>query len=385
VNIPRVSIVIPSYNHANYIAEAIESAINQTYTNIEIIIIDDGSSDDSLYIIENYANKDPRIQVISQPNTGSHATINRGISLARGGFIAILNSDDRFTPSRIDRLLSVCEKRNLDFVSTGITLINAKGKSLTDEDHWWVRMYEGFRDKLLNDGALRALFFGNYTVSTSNFFFRRELYGSLGPLRNLRYVLDWDYAFQALLSNPDKYDCLIDEPLLDYRLHGKNTITSGVIRSAIEANRMLVRYGALVYPDAEHLLRQIQRNLRFQRHQVRERDSREHNAAMGQLRNELQAINEELQIINGELRTVIDALEKNVAGIQNDLNNTRSDKLSLEIKYDEIVLINQDIATQNHNLRNYIQHMSASRSYRLGRSITAPFRWMQKILRHNGE
>ena len=81
--VPAVSVVIPSYNHARFLGEAIESVLAQTMPDLELIVLDDGSSDESIAIAEAIAARDGRVKVHAQPNAGSHETINRGLAMAR--------------------------------------------------------------------------------------------------------------------------------------------------------------------------------------------------------------------------------------------------------------------------------------------------------------
>jgi glycosyltransferase involved in cell wall biosynthesis len=98
-----VSVVIPAYNAQRYIAEALASARAQTYPNLEIIVVDDGSRDETLNIVEAVTAKDNRVHLVRQPNRGVAAARNRGIELARGDFIAPLDADDIWHPEKIAR------------------------------------------------------------------------------------------------------------------------------------------------------------------------------------------------------------------------------------------------------------------------------------------
>lgn len=236
--ISAVSVIIPSYNHSRYIGESIESVLKQSFQDFELIVVDDGSNDGSLDIIQRYAIADSRVTVVKQANSGSHAAINRGISMARGVFVSILNSDDRYALSRLERLYNLCSESDIDFAVTDVQLINEASCIVHDHKHEWNRMVESYRRCVRNKGAIEGLFYGNYTVSTSNFFFRKTLFTEIGPFNPFRYVLDWDYALRAALKNSAKFSYLIDEPLLDYRLHSKNTILSGMPTAAIEASHM---------------------------------------------------------------------------------------------------------------------------------------------------
>src|SRR6056297_934697 len=98
---PLVSVIIPSYNHAQYIESAIESVLAQTYPNIELIIVDDGSSDNSHEVIRKYE-EHPQISIIlNKKNKGQSAVINQALATSSGKYIAILPSDDWFLPEKI--------------------------------------------------------------------------------------------------------------------------------------------------------------------------------------------------------------------------------------------------------------------------------------------
>ncbi len=99
---PRVTVFIPVYNREKYVGEAIESILDQTFSDFEILLIDDGSTDDSVEIIRSYS--DPRIRLTSNKrNFGIPATRNKGVELARGQYIAMLDSDDRAYPNRLEK------------------------------------------------------------------------------------------------------------------------------------------------------------------------------------------------------------------------------------------------------------------------------------------
>ncbi len=102
-----ISVVIPVYNGERTIAETLESVLNQTYRNLEIIIIDDGSTDDSLNIISQY--DDSRIQVFSYPNSGVSKSRNRGITLAQGQYISFIDADDLWTREKLIKQIEVLQ------------------------------------------------------------------------------------------------------------------------------------------------------------------------------------------------------------------------------------------------------------------------------------
>ena len=106
----KISILMPSYNYASYIREAIESVIKQTYTNWELIIIDDASTDSSLGIIKEYLRKDPRIKlVINEKNLGLAKTLKKGIRFAESSWIAFLECDDIFQPTSLEKKIEAAQ------------------------------------------------------------------------------------------------------------------------------------------------------------------------------------------------------------------------------------------------------------------------------------
>lgn len=111
----KVSIIIPAYNVENYIFRAIESCIKQTYRNIEIIIVDDGSSDNTLKIIDKYEKIDNRIKKISKKNEGVSSTRNKGLEISTGDYIIFLDSDDWLESNTVEYLINMA-KKNKDYL-----------------------------------------------------------------------------------------------------------------------------------------------------------------------------------------------------------------------------------------------------------------------------
>ena len=103
---PLVSILMPVYNCAPFLKSAIESILNQTYKNFELIVIDDGSTDTSLKVIKHYASIDKRIRFVSRENKGLVDTINEMVKLAKGDYIARMDGDDISMPTRIEKQLN---------------------------------------------------------------------------------------------------------------------------------------------------------------------------------------------------------------------------------------------------------------------------------------
>lgn len=125
-----VSIVMPAYNCEKYVTEAIDSVLAQTHKSWELLVIDDGSKDNTPQIINEYGNKDFRIKPFSSDkNTGVSATRNRGIELASGDWIAFLDSDDMWEPTKLEKQLKIAEKESAEFLFTRASYINEEGES----------------------------------------------------------------------------------------------------------------------------------------------------------------------------------------------------------------------------------------------------------------
>jgi glycosyltransferase involved in cell wall biosynthesis len=127
---PKISVISPVYNVAPYIRKCIESLLSQTYSNFELILVDDGSTDESGTICDEYAAKDYRIRVIHQANQGVSAARNRGIELAKGIYIAFVDADDKVEPNYLAVLQARCAQTNADICCCDY-LEESGGKKLT--------------------------------------------------------------------------------------------------------------------------------------------------------------------------------------------------------------------------------------------------------------
>jgi glycosyltransferase involved in cell wall biosynthesis len=126
--IPKVSIVIPSYNYGHYMGATIESILAQTYTDFELLILDDGSQDDSFTIAQRYAHEDPRVRVWQQTNSGPIETVNRLMAQTRGEFVAKVDADDQWLPERLTwAMTDMAEDPDLSATFCGYLIIDGSG------------------------------------------------------------------------------------------------------------------------------------------------------------------------------------------------------------------------------------------------------------------
>ena len=111
-----ISVIVPAYNVEDYLGECLDSIINQTFTDIEIICVNDGSVDSTLDIFNDYASRDERINVISQENKGLSGARNTGLKHAKGKYIYFMDSDDYLEVNALERMYSAAEEKSADIV-----------------------------------------------------------------------------------------------------------------------------------------------------------------------------------------------------------------------------------------------------------------------------
>lgn len=244
---PRVSVIIPAYNHALWIKQAVHSVFQQSFSDWELIIIDDASTDNTWAVLERecaaFAAVNPQNIVTHRhsQNQGASATLNEGLSRSRGEYIAILNSDDVWHKARLARLVEYSEQQACDFVASGVTLWDQHSTQTSASEPHWLAWYDRLCAEFdQTHDFLQTLLLGNFLITTSNFFLRREVYERCGGFAELRYVHDYDYAFRLYQYGASMH-CLSDEVLLNYRLHGDNTIRERPLAAQQENMALLLR------------------------------------------------------------------------------------------------------------------------------------------------
>jgi len=265
---PLVSVVIPAYNHEQFIGAAIDSVLNQTMGDLELIIVDDGSTDNTAGVIKAY--DDPRISYTWQENQDAYNTINRGMRMARGQYISILNSDDVYTIDRLEKCLLHIENTGAEVVFSDVIPIDDKGRSLTEPDFGWNLWHQKNRDYYFRFNDVYTGFLnGNYMVTTSNLFMTREAVEKTGEFTSLRYLHDYDYIFRLMLDYPDSVSYLHDAQLLYYRIHGGNTLSEAAITGREQDLQVIEKYMLASVPEncrervrtGTHRLRELEREI----------------------------------------------------------------------------------------------------------------------------
>jgi len=238
-NKPLISVIIPLYNHEAFIEETIQSVLNQTFTDFELIVIDDGSKDNSVGLVS--AIKDSRLTLLTQENAGAHNTLNRGIKLAQADYIAILNSDDIWHSQRLQKCMALLQSDSgLEAVFSYIECIDGQGDFIRyqeeDMDNYYrVEKPDNFYTLTINEKLLA----GNFLYTTSNLICRKNVFKKLGGFNHLRFV--HDYAFFLKLTRDYKV-AIIKEYLLKYRFHDNNTISQNFAQSIFETGVVLADF-----------------------------------------------------------------------------------------------------------------------------------------------
>ena len=211
----RVSVVIPLYNHAAYIEQAVNSVLAQGPVVRELIVLDDGSTDQSAEIMARLAARDARIRFERQENAGAHAALNTALSWCRGEFLAILNSDDSYVTGRLSRLAAALDADpGVDIAASGLQFMDGTSRMVGND---W---YEAARVAHADLGL--GLLNGNFLMTTSNLVFRRDALERVGAFAALRYAHDLDWILRALALG--RRVVLVEDRLLTYRMHDSNTI-----------------------------------------------------------------------------------------------------------------------------------------------------------------
>jgi glycosyltransferase involved in cell wall biosynthesis len=234
---PTVSVIMPAYNHERFVADAVRSVLEQSVADLELIVIDDGSTDRTAAVIGGF--QDSRLHYHHQQNQDAYNALNRGMSLARGDYVAIINSDDVFAPGRLAALLEAAAA-GARFVFTDVEPVDDEGAPLAD-DHPWRAWHAGNRAAYLEHRDLyRGFLHGNFMVTTSNIFMTRELAQAVGGFAPIRYLHDYDYVFRLLLRAEADSRYLEDRKLLQYRVHAGNTLSEAAITGR-EQDREVIR------------------------------------------------------------------------------------------------------------------------------------------------
>ena len=209
---PKISVITPSFNQGEFIEETIRSVISQNYPNLEYIIVDGGSTDNSVQIIKKYANKYPKIiRWVSEKDKGQSDAINKGLKMSTGEILCYLNSDDCFTSKALFFVAEFFLTYKEAYWLTGdYEIIDERGRKIQD----YIRIYK----KILR------LFPSKFMIKIANFinqpstFWKREIYNQVGELNlSYKYNMDYDYWLRIFKKGYKLY--YLNKVLSKFRVH----------------------------------------------------------------------------------------------------------------------------------------------------------------------
>jgi glycosyltransferase involved in cell wall biosynthesis len=187
VSLPRLTIVTPSLNQGRYIERTIRSVLDQEYENIEYIVMDGGSTDETVSVLERYSSS--IAYWVSEPDAGQSSAINRGIARATGDVVAYINSDDYYLPGAFARVMPLFRQTEVAWVAGACRYLYDTGELDTI---WLPRRPVGPRPRYVHE---------SWYVPQASSFWRRGLFDRIGPLReDLHYVFDTEFGLRAALA-----------------------------------------------------------------------------------------------------------------------------------------------------------------------------------------
>jgi glycosyltransferase involved in cell wall biosynthesis len=216
VYVPEVSVVIPTFNYARFLPDAIQSVLNQTFRDLDLVVVDDGSTDDTRAVVARFED-DPRVRYVHQDNQGDSAARNTGIARSTGTYVAFLDSDDYWLPDKIERqvaVLATCPDISVVYTAGIVSKVDARRREIS-------RRVVGRRPMLERTLAEQMLYRHVVTGSHSSVMVRRTALEEVGGFDEaLPFMCDHD--LWRRLSESHRFHC-VDEPLVCIRKHASNT------------------------------------------------------------------------------------------------------------------------------------------------------------------
>lgn len=209
----KVSVIIPNYNYARYVGQAVDSVLKQSYKDYEVIVVNNGSTDNSIEILQTYGDK---IRLIDQPNLGQSGARNSGLAESRGEYIAFLDADDIWEPTKLEKQIRLMSEYT-KLVYCGISQFGEKAIGTPKVQ---MPKYNGkCMQFFLEQPGVSIVISGESTA-----LFSRDLLNKVGAFDiELNSTAGWDF-FRRCSSNTE-FD-FVNEPLVNYRLHGHNMSNS---------------------------------------------------------------------------------------------------------------------------------------------------------------
>ena len=222
-NMARISVILTSFNHESFLAESIDSILSQTYTDYELFIVDDCSTDNSWEIIQSY--HDPRIHAIRhKTNWGAGGIEDVVKHYATGEFIAIAHSDDKWAPQKLEKQLAYLEAApTYTACFTLVTLIDENGEPIADESHFYGKAFN--QPNRTRFAWLRTAFYDGCKLCHPTLLIRREAYATYGVFtKGLHSIPDFCQWIRLCL-HADIF--ILQERLAYFRIRNNGINTSG--------------------------------------------------------------------------------------------------------------------------------------------------------------
>ena len=215
---PLVTVMVSNYNYARYLPEAIGSVIRQTYPHWELIVCDDGSTDESCGVVARYAAQDPRIQLIRQKNAGQASALNSAFAASKGGILCVLDADDWFHPQKLASVVRQFQQcRDAGLLVHAMSLVDADGARLHR-----IPILGAFEEGWIASRILQRGGRWRY-MPASGLVFRREVAEIGFPIAPRRFAVGADGFLFTLFPLLTKITFLPEE-LSTYRIHGANVV-----------------------------------------------------------------------------------------------------------------------------------------------------------------
>ena len=228
----KISIVIPTHDRDNLLKKAIQSVLNQTYKNIEIIVIDDASECDNKSVVENFDMS--IIYYKFKTNQGGNICRNKGAKLATGGYIAYLDDDDTWHKDKLEKQLRLMQEKNLDLSYTGKNIITLN--PFFEELH---RKYSFGKPSYTNN-LKKSIMSKNFIGTTSSIMIKKEKFDEVSGF-DIRMPALQDYEFYIRFINKGFNAVGIDEPLVDYYIYQKKSAISKSSTKYFNAYKLILK------------------------------------------------------------------------------------------------------------------------------------------------